>query len=52
LITDPRFFERPIAAIAFEAGFGDLSYFNRAFRRRYRMTPSEARAAARRQREA
>jgi AraC-like DNA-binding protein len=51
-ITDPRLFDRPIAAIAFEAGFGDPSYFNRAFRRRYGMTPSEARAAAPRQREA
>ncbi len=32
-----------IAAIAYEAGFGDLSYFNRCFRRRYGMTPKEAR---------
>jgi len=34
-----------IGAIAFEAGFADLSNFNRAFRRRYGLTPSEARAA-------
>jgi AraC-like DNA-binding protein len=34
------------AAIAFEAGFSDLSYFNRTFRKRYLCTPSEARAAA------
>lgn len=33
-----------ISAIAFECGFGDLSYFNRAFRRRYGGTPSERRA--------
>lgn len=32
-----------ISAIAYDVGFGDLSYFNRAFRRRYGMTPSEAR---------
>jgi AraC-like DNA-binding protein len=39
--------ERTIAAIAYQAGFGDLSYFNRTFRKRYGMTPSEARAARR-----
>jgi AraC-like DNA-binding protein len=32
-----------IAEIAFTAGFNDLSHFNRAFRRRFGMTPSEAR---------
>ena len=35
-----------IASIAFEAGFGDLSSFNRAFRRHFGMTPSEVRADA------
>lgn len=35
-----------ISAIAFEAGFGDLSYFNRAFRRRFGATPKEIKAAA------
>ncbi|HEY2137377.1 MAG TPA: helix-turn-helix domain-containing protein, partial [Xanthobacteraceae bacterium] len=29
-LCDPRFADRPIGAIAYEAGFGDLSYFNRA----------------------
>jgi AraC-like DNA-binding protein len=38
--------DQSIAALAFEAGFGDLSHFNRAFRRRYHATPSEVRAAA------
>jgi AraC-like DNA-binding protein len=28
-------------------GFGDLSYFNRTFRRRYGMTPTEARRRTR-----
>jgi AraC-like DNA-binding protein len=32
-----------ITAIAFDAGFGDLSYFNRTFRRRYGATPSDIR---------
>jgi len=45
-LADPRLFGRPIAVIAFEAGFGDLSYFNRAFRRRYDATPSDVRASA------
>jgi AraC-like DNA-binding protein len=30
-----------ISAIAFDAGFSDLSYFNRSFRKRFGMTPSE-----------
>lgn len=47
VLTDPAQMQRPIRAIAYESGFGDLSYFNRVFRRRYGMTPSEAREAAR-----
>lgn len=35
-----------IADLAYHCGFEDLSNFNRAFRRRYGMTPSEVRAAA------
>jgi AraC-like DNA-binding protein len=46
LLRDPRLINRTIAALAMEAGFGDLSYFNRAFRRRYRATPSDVRAGA------
>ncbi len=46
-LSDPRFAGRPISTIAFEAGFGDLSYFNHAFRRRYGATPSEVRRQAR-----
>ena len=38
---------QPVTDIAFDVGFGDLSYFNRTFRRRYGMTPSDLRAAAR-----
>jgi AraC-like DNA-binding protein len=30
-----------ISAIALDSGFGDLSYFNRSFRKRFGMTPSE-----------
>ena len=43
MLTDPRRTMRKISTIALEAGFGDLSYFNRAFRRRYGLRPSELR---------
>lgn len=46
MLCDPRHAGRSITAIAYEAGFNDLSYFNRAFRRRYDATPSDVRAAA------
>jgi len=37
---------RGISGIAFESGFSDLSYFNRTFRRRFGVTPSEMRHSA------
>jgi AraC-like DNA-binding protein len=43
MLIDERFPDRPIGVIAFDSGFSDLSYFNRTFRRRFGMTPSEAR---------
>ncbi|MBK1866800.1 helix-turn-helix transcriptional regulator [Aestuariivirga sp. YIM B02566] len=46
MLSDPRQAGRNITALAFEAGFNDLSYFNRTFRRRYGATPSEVRATA------
>ncbi|OAF11573.1 helix-turn-helix transcriptional regulator [Bradyrhizobium neotropicale] len=49
MLTDAAQLHRPIHAIAYESGFADLSYFNRVFRRRFDMTPSDARAVARRQ---
>lgn len=48
LLTDPQRSGSTIGAIAFEAGFGDLSYFNRTIRRQYGATPSEIRVAPRR----
>jgi AraC-like DNA-binding protein len=47
LLTDRRLVGRPITSIAFDAGFSDLSHFNRMFRRRYNATPTEVRAAER-----
>jgi AraC-like DNA-binding protein len=49
MLLDPRYADRSISAVAFEAGFGDLSYFNRTFRRRYGATPSQLREDARRE---
>lgn len=46
MLSDPRYAGRSITAIAFEAGFNDLSYFNRVFRRRYEATPSDIRASS------
>ncbi len=48
MLSNMRFADRSISAIAFEVGFGDVSEFNRAFHRCYDMTPSEVRERARR----
>jgi AraC-like DNA-binding protein len=44
MLTDLRFADRLISTIAFDVGFGDLSYFNNSFRRRFGGTPSDVRA--------
>ena len=44
LLADPRYANHTIGAIAYEVGFGDLSYFNKAFRRQFGATPSDIRA--------
>ena len=46
MLSSPSFAGRPISHIAFEVGFGDLSYFNRVFRRRFERTPRDVRAEA------
>jgi AraC-like DNA-binding protein len=45
-LADQRFGHRLISDIAFDCGFGDLSYFHRAFRRRYGCTPGDIRTNA------
>lgn len=45
-LRHPRLGRRPISSIAYEAGFNDLSYFNRAFKAAYGETPSDVRARA------
>ena len=47
MLSNPVLAERTISTIAYEAGFGDLSHFNRAFLRRYGATPSDVRARSR-----
>lgn len=48
LLRNPRQNRRKIVDIALEAGFADISHFNRSFRRQYGDTPSGARRLARR----
>jgi AraC-like DNA-binding protein len=43
LLLDPSNDSRKISEIAHSSGFSDLSYFNRGFRRRFGMTPSDRR---------
>lgn len=43
MLCAPAWEGQMITTIAFEAGFGDLSWFYQAFRRRFGMTPSEMR---------
>jgi AraC-like DNA-binding protein len=45
-LRDPSLVARSIGALALDAGFGDLSYFNRVFRRAYGETPSDVRQRA------
>jgi AraC-like DNA-binding protein len=47
LLTDPGGAPSRIGAIALACGFGDLSYFNRVFRRQFGATPSQIRDAVR-----
>ena len=49
LLSDPRHAAEKVATIAFMAGFGDVSYFYKAFRRRYGMLPTDVRADAQRE---
>jgi AraC-like DNA-binding protein len=45
MLSDSRFAALTISTIAFAVGFGDLSYFNRTFRRRFGATPSASEPA-------
>ncbi len=43
MLTEPRLSQSAVGAIAYDAGFGDLSYFNRSFKRRFGATPRDVR---------
>jgi len=45
LLLDPLNRSRKISDLAHSAGFPDVSYFNRMFRRRFGVTPSDMRGA-------
>lgn len=47
MLASPRFDALRISEIAYAVGFNDLSYFNRSFRRRFDMTPSDLRELSR-----
>jgi AraC-like DNA-binding protein len=46
MLSEPQAVQRPVGVIAYDVGFGDLSYFNRCFRRLYGATPKDIREAA------
>ena len=48
MFVDPRREGEKISAVAYDTGFGDVSYFNRVFRRHYGAAPSDIRGQARR----
>jgi AraC-like DNA-binding protein len=44
MLRETRSVERPVSSVAYDLGFGDLSYFNRCFRKAYGVTPSDVRS--------
>jgi AraC-like DNA-binding protein len=45
MLCDAQHNGRGVGSIAYGAGFGDLSYFNRCFRKQYGLTPTDIREA-------
>jgi len=46
MLVNSRFDHLPISTLAYDVGFGDLSYFNKVFRSAFGATPSDIRHAA------
>jgi AraC-like DNA-binding protein len=49
MLLDPRRASDKVSVVAYDCGFGDVSYFNRMFRRHFGAAPSDIRAQARAQ---
>jgi len=45
MLRDARYDTHTVLEVALDAGFGDISYFNRCFRARFGATPTNIRAA-------
>jgi AraC-like DNA-binding protein len=45
MLWEPQSVQKQVSTIAYDVGFGDLSYFNRCFRRLYGATPMDVRAS-------
>ena len=43
MLTEPRLVQNAVSTIAYDVGFGDLSYFNRSFKRCFGATPRDIR---------
>jgi transcriptional regulator GlxA family with amidase domain len=43
MLRDPRIAHMSISTIAYDCGFGDITAFNRTFRRHYSASPSDVR---------
>jgi AraC-like DNA-binding protein len=46
MLRDPRLSHVSISSIAYDCGFGDITAFNRTFRRHYNASPSDVRHSA------
>ncbi len=44
MLVEPKFAGTAVSTIAYDVGFGDLSYFNRCFKQRYGATPRDIRS--------
>jgi AraC-like DNA-binding protein len=43
MLTEPKSSESAVSAVAYDVGFGDLSYFNRCFKQHFGATPRDIR---------
>jgi AraC-like DNA-binding protein len=46
MLSEPQFNRHAVGTLAYDAGFNDLSYFNRCFRKLYGLTPKDLRETA------